>query len=128
MTVRIICLSSILIALIRSIKSDAFDFSFCSISDFGPKKIVDAINIPQHDLTNKYDTSSIVDLIEKKAKDIENIVFHCMYSQVRGPTSAKYYHRFRKNNYPKYHKQNVFILQGGYRWFLQQNPHYCENI
>ena len=96
--------------------------------DYGPQKIMGAINLPRHELTSKYDTSLIVDLIEKTGTECENIVFHCMYSQVRGPASAKYYHRFRKEHYPKYPMQNVLILQGGYGTWRQKHPELCEDV
>ena len=58
--------------------------------DFKGGNINGAANIPYQDLLHNKAWNSIIehDIVEK---DCENIVFHCMYSQVRGPAS---YDRF----------------------------------
>ena len=55
------------------------------------------------------------------------IVFHCEYSQNRGP---KLYQIFREhdrhcNEYPALTYPNIFLLEGGYRRFYQEMPQFC---
>ena len=97
-------------------------------SDYGPRKIIGSINIPKYKLIDEdKDNKIIISLIEK-AKDIENIIFHCRYSMSRGPMSADYYFKFRKDNYSNYPKQSVLVLKGGIAFWEQQHPKLCENI
>merc|ERR1711879_1052284 len=49
--------------------------------------------------------------LTKELKDLETVIFHCMYSATRGPLCAKLYASY----VPKASKQQIFILKDGYR-------------
>jgi rhodanese-related sulfurtransferase len=51
-----------------------------------------------------------------KSKSIQDIIFHCTYSQVRGPKAAKHFQE-------KYKEFNIFVLKGGILNFVN----YVEN-
>lgn len=65
--------------------------------------------------------------------DIKNksiIIFHCEFSQNRGPQMAQFFReKDRELNcqrYPELHYPNVFILNGGYNLFYSQFADYCD--
>ena len=95
--------------------------------DYGPTKIIGSVNIPKDQLIdeNDKDNKVISGLIEK-TKNIQNVIFHCRYSMVRGPASAQYYFDFRRDNFSNYPKQNVLVLHGGIAFWEQQKPKLCE--
>lgn len=57
------------------------------------------------------------------------IVFHCEFSQNRGPTLMKLFRQYdRKQNikdYPKLKFPNLFLLKGGYKQFYTDHPEFC---
>ncbi len=93
-------------------------------NDYGPKKIRGATNIPSYTFDPKY----VKQLIEDW-KDIPMLIFHCAYSQVRGPDSAEFYAKHKSNkDYFGYPSQRVMILTAGFRGFWQRFPEYCVSI
>ena len=96
--------------------------------DFGPKKIIGARNIPKDSLMSSANDNEVIRKLIEECKEVENVIFHCMYSQVRGPASAKHYSEFRRKYYPKHSKQDVLILQGGFAFWKQQHAKLCEDI
>ncbi|OHT05012.1 Rhodanese-like domain containing protein [Tritrichomonas foetus] len=65
-------------------------------------------------------------------KPIDNavIVFHCEFSQNRGPQMAAIFREkdreFNKMEYPNLYYHNVFILDGGYKKFYEMHRDFCE--
>lgn len=57
------------------------------------------------------------------------IVFHCEFSQNRGPTLMRMFREHDRNqnlkNYPNLDYPNIFLLQGGYRKFYNDFPDLC---
>merc|ERR1712087_67496 len=82
-------------------------------SDFNEygHKINGAMNHPA-----KADISDIL----KKYKSKQIVIFHCMFSEVRGPSIARRYHSERVENYPKAQPQQVRILSGGFIGFWKR--------
>lgn len=58
------------------------------------------------------------------------VVFHCEFSQNRGPSLAKIFReidrRINMENYPDLTYSNVYILDGGYRKFHSTCNSYCD--
>jgi M-phase inducer tyrosine phosphatase len=58
------------------------------------------------------------------------LVFHCEFSQVRGPDLAELFRKIdRQMNeacYPKLHYPFVYVLHGGYSAFHDAFPEHCE--
>ncbi|GMF11602.1 unnamed protein product [Phytophthora lilii] len=92
-------------------------------TDYAGGHIRSAINIPEENFMDDDD----VDALVEKYKDEDAIVFHCMMSQVRGPSCAK---RFKARMEivleEAKHKPRVLILHGGYERFGQVGRHHCE--
>ncbi|CAH0477186.1 unnamed protein product [Peronospora belbahrii] len=83
-------------------------------TDYAGGHIRSAVNIPEDHFMDDHDVDALVD----KYKDEDLIVFHCMMSQVRGPSCAK---RFKsrmeimlQDTAPK---PRVLLLHGGYERF-----------
>lgn len=50
-------------------------------------------------------------------KEVENVVFHCALSQVRGPKAALLFLRFLEDQPDDHINVNVYVLEGGFtRW------------
>uniref|UniRef100_K3WPS9 protein-tyrosine-phosphatase n=1 Tax=Globisporangium ultimum (strain ATCC 200006 / CBS 805.95 / DAOM BR144) TaxID=431595 RepID=K3WPS9_GLOUD len=83
-------------------------------TDFVGGHIRSAVNLPEENFIEDDD----VDALVEKYKDEDTIVFHCMMSQIRGPSCAR---RFLSRmavvleNEDK--KPNVRVLAGGYQHF-----------
>ncbi len=92
--------------------------------DFGPQKIKGAINIPSDNIRKN------VDETVQQFKDVNKIIFHCMFSQYRGPTSAQIYatRRSQAHKYRKYGPQEIMVLDGGYDGFSKQYRNYLEDV
>ena len=58
------------------------------------------------------------------------IVFHCEFSQNRGPQMAQIFREFdrdlNKSRYPALYYPQVYVLNGGYRDFFAKHPEYCD--
>lgn len=85
--------------------------------DYGPIKIKGAINIPS-DLFTKENQKQLY----SKYKNIPNIIFHCMYSQARGPNAADNYSKLIDKN----SKQKIWVLKGGIKYFGKEYPKSCS--
>lgn len=83
-------------------------------SDYAGGHIRGGINIPEDDFMDDDD----VDALVSKYKDEDAIVFHCMMSQVRGPSCAKrFMNRMEIVLEGAKHKPRVLVLAGGYQNF-----------
>ena len=82
-------------------------------SDFNEygHKIKGAMNHPA-----KADISDILKLY----KDKQMVIFHCMFSEIRGPSTARRYHHERAEKYQKAQPQQVRILSGGFVGFWKK--------
>lgn len=73
----------------------------------------------------------LLDLYNKYRDQNTCVVFHCEFSQNRGPTWAHLFRNLDRNehlsDYPKLSFPNVFILDGGYKRFFQRfgSTNYC---
>lgn len=58
------------------------------------------------------------------------IVFHCEFSHNRGPQMASMFREIDRNlnkmEYPNLFYPDVFVLDGGYREFYQENSEFCD--
>eukprot|EP00158_Paraphelidium_tribonemae_P004712 Partr_v1_DN26924_c3_g2_i2_m6992 putative cell division cycle 25 homolog len=58
------------------------------------------------------------------------IIFHCEFSQERGPKLAQYLRRtdrlFNASEYPRLFFPEIYVLEGGYLDFFQRFKSYCE--
>jgi rhodanese-related sulfurtransferase len=82
--------------------------------DFSVGKIVGAINVPSSVFEDKLEELSS-NLLKQQKK---NVIFHCHYSQVRGPSCANSFKRFVDEKYPE--TFNVLVLQGGWDGFQNE--------
>lgn len=83
-------------------------------TDYAGGHIRSAVNIPEDNFMDDDDVDALVD----KYKDEDAIVFHCMMSQVRGPSCAKRLKsRMEVVLEGAAHKPRVLILHGGYERF-----------
>uniref|UniRef100_A0AAV1VLB1 protein-tyrosine-phosphatase n=1 Tax=Peronospora matthiolae TaxID=2874970 RepID=A0AAV1VLB1_9STRA len=83
-------------------------------TDYVGGHIRSAVNIPEDSFMDDDD----VDALVAKYKDEDAVVFHCMMSQVRGPSCAKRFKaRMEVVLEGAAHKPRVLILHGGYERF-----------
>ncbi|RMX69379.1 hypothetical protein KXD40_001839 [Peronospora effusa] len=82
-------------------------------TDFAGGHIRSAVNIPEDNFMDDDD----VDALVNKYKEEDIIVFHCMMSQVRGPSCAKRFKARMEVLLEDKHKPRVLILHGGYERF-----------
>jgi rhodanese-related sulfurtransferase len=82
--------------------------------DYAVGKIVGSINVPSSIFEDKLEELSS-NLLKQQKK---NVIFHCYYSQVRGPTCANTFKRFVDEKYPD--EFNVLVLQGGWDAFQSE--------
>ncbi|KAF8677815.1 hypothetical protein AX14_004780 [Amanita brunnescens Koide BX004] len=88
--------------------------------DYAGGNIKGAKNVPS------YGFASGVGALVKDTKDIPKIVFHCAYSQIRGPKAAKCYEGALGEKSDK----EVVVLQGGFATFqakYKDDPQLVEN-
>ena len=87
--------------------------------EFKGGHIVGAINIRSR--------SQLIGIYEHYLKQNICIVFHCEFSQDRGPTLYQQFRDYDRyhNIYPNLSYPNVFLLDGGYKRFYQEMPEYC---
>lgn len=82
--------------------------------DFAGGHIRSAVNLPEENFVEDDD----VDAIVRRHQDEELIVFHCMFSQVRGPSCAKrFLSRMAVVLADAEKKPDVRVLTGGYQTF-----------
>lgn len=57
------------------------------------------------------------------------VIFHCEFSQNRGPTWAQIFRKLDRDEnmsrYPNLSFPDVFVLEGGYKKFYKEYPQYC---
>uniref|UniRef100_A0AAV1UUD3 Rhodanese domain-containing protein n=1 Tax=Peronospora matthiolae TaxID=2874970 RepID=A0AAV1UUD3_9STRA len=88
--------------------------SMCAIRTTLEATFGSAVNIPEDSFMDDDD----VDALVAKYKDEDAVVFHCMMSQVRGPSCAKRFKaRMEVVLEGAAHKPRVLILHGGYERF-----------
>lgn len=88
-------------------------------SDFVGGKIKDSINYPSIEFESKVTKLQDYLFLEK----VNDVVFHCMLSQIRGPTSATiFYNSLKKKNenpekqkYLNDIKPHIWVLKGGFK-------------
>ena len=58
------------------------------------------------------------------------IVFHCEFSEKRGPAMdhalREIDRRLHMEHYPRLFYPEIYILEGGYKHFYEQQPHLCS--
>lgn len=94
------------------------DSRFCY--EYNGGHIKGAININSPELLQKLFFENV----------IQNslIVFHCEYSQSRGPQTAQAFRMIDRsmNVHPMLYYPHIYILDGGYNMFYQEHVEYCE--
>ncbi|KAM0681112.1 M-phase inducer phosphatase 1 [Glugoides intestinalis] len=68
--------------------------------------------------------------ILKAVKGCKTLIFYCEYSSVRGPSLAR---KLRcedrnKNEYPMLEFPEIYVLEGGYKNFFVNFPHFCTPV
>jgi len=93
-------------------------------TDFKGGNIRGALNIPSEHF---YNDAQVDDLVERFAQS-QYVVFHCMFSQQRGPFCAtKFASRLGAAQLPQ--KPQVFVLERGFSgWLSSGNLDLCENL
>lgn len=85
-------------------------------TDYAGGHIRSAVNITEDNFMDDDDVDALVNMY----KDKDAIVFHCMMSQVRGPSCAKRFKaRMEVILEEATHKPRVLILHGGYERFRE---------
>lgn len=116
--------------MVNDESQNGFKFAIIDVRDvdFGPNKLINAMNFPSNRINEKK-----LHQISNKTKDCHKIIFHCAYSQCRGPTAAKKYALYRKKNAKKYKSsefvdQEIIVLQGGFLSFYKEYKNLCESV
>lgn len=72
----------------------------------------------------------LFDKFFEKPNEREVIIFHCEFSQSRGPKIAELFRdhdrEINKNRYPFLYYPDVYILDGGYKSFYETFPKMCD--
>ncbi len=85
-------------------------------ADFDGGAIKHAINIPSIEFKSNLDVH--VERICKQTNEQTEIIFHCMMSQVRGPSCAQKFKRRAQEL--GWSERQVFVLQGGFsKWEIE---------
>ena len=85
-------------------------------------KIKGAINFPANQIRAD-NAKGLLDIVREEP----NLVFHCMYSQQRGPTSSQIYKRAAATG-EFARQQNVYVLRGGFDRFYKQYGGSCPDL
>ncbi|RLN71317.1 hypothetical protein BBJ28_00014914 [Nothophytophthora sp. Chile5] len=94
-------------------------------SDFAGGHIRSAVNLPEDNFMDDDD----VDALVERFKDEESIVFHCMMSQIRGPSCARrFLSRMEVVLDDAEHKPRVLVLAGGYQLFSRVRESLAGNM
>jgi len=94
--------------------------------DFVNYKIKTAMNYPSYQFNDQYFVRDLIDKYENK----RHLIFHCAYSQQRGPRAAGIYYQLKTfdRKYISYPKQNIYVLEHGFRGFFKTHPTHCVKI
>jgi len=89
--------------------------------EFKGGHIADAVNV-----STEAELDSLL-LSKPPASPAPVLIFHCEFSQMRGPTMCQLLRKRDRelNQYPQLFYPDVFILNGGYRQFFQTYPELC---
>ncbi|ETO11773.1 hypothetical protein RFI_25603, partial [Reticulomyxa filosa] len=87
-------------------------------SDYGPLCLKESKNHPSQRFESEL--RYIIPAYREKA----HVIFHCAYSQSRGPSAASVYAKVRANDkaYKDYPQQSVHVLSGGFNGFSAKYP------
>lgn len=71
--------------------------------------------------------SQLYGIYERYLNKKNCIVFHCEFSQNRGPTLLRLFREYDRhhNEYPNLSYPDVYLLEGGYCHFYDQMPEFC---
>mmetsp|Transcript_36714 Transcript_36714/g.59325 ORF Transcript_36714/g.59325 Transcript_36714/m.59325 type:complete len:145 (-) Transcript_36714:735-1169(-) len=86
----------------------------CRDGDYDGGHIKGAMNVPSLVFDERLDS------LIKKTSSSEKVVFHCMYSQQRGPKCASAF-ASRLSELNPQSRQEVYVLRGGFQGFYHQN-------
>lgn len=88
--------------------------------DFAGGNVRGALNVPSDEFEDRLD--ELMSLTVGKNRDV---VFHCMLSQVRGPSCCNKFIQYLYNNALDYDSHpNVYLLKGGFSGFVR----YCQGL
>ena len=83
--------------------------------DFSIGKIFGSKNFPSIDFDEKLE--DLTKFLLKNEK--KQLIFHCYYSQARGPRCAQTFQEFVDDKYPN-NKFQIFVLEGGWCNFYEK--------
>lgn len=82
------------------------------------------------DAINCNDPAVLYQMFFEEIKSRTIIIFHCEFSQNRGPQMAQFFREkdreLNRQRYPEIFYPNVFILDGGYNLFYSQFDEFCD--
>ena len=95
--------------------------------DYEVGHIVNSVNVPSESLGKQ---SAMQQLLDRAVSNdqLEYVVFHCYYSQVRGPTFGQKFHNLLQEKYPDNDRLQCKVLRGGWgywykRWRTEDDVH-----
>ncbi|KAG9315751.1 Rhodanese-like domain-containing protein [Chiua virens] len=103
--------------IIKSDKKPWQDYLVVDVrdSDWKGGNIKGSYNLP----SQKFQAG--VDELISKTKDVPEVIFHCKFSQERGPNAALIYNGRRLlQEADEYKNQQVYVLQGGFNTFANR--------
>lgn len=83
--------------------------------------IIGAVNIA----SNRFDEDEEVDQIIEILYEYDKLVFHCMYSQQRGPRCAQKFRMRLEQKTNISSLPDIFILEGGFKGFRYEYGSLC---
>lgn len=81
-------------------------------ADYAGGHIAGSVNVPYDKFAEQ------LDALVAKYKDTDRVIFHCMYSEQRGPHCANTFLNRRKELFPSA-EPNSYVLLGGFQKWLQ---------
>jgi rhodanese-related sulfurtransferase len=85
--------------------------------DYQVGNIIGAIHIGSERMTDQVALGLLKQMIEEQ---MDMVVFHCHYSQVRGPTVARKFWDLLCKHYPNNETLEVKVLSGGWRYWYKR--------